>query len=129
MLRSVNIEVKLSLCFLHGAMKAYWGVDVYFRLFLASALDGGEWSASHSGHFTSRERVPGTHRIGVWVSPRVGLEAVVKRKIPSLCWDSNPQESYKAPHCAFFCSLPPTSSVLGPNILLSTFFQTPSILV
>jgi hypothetical protein len=27
---------------------------------LTSALDGGKWSASHSGHFTPNERAPGT---------------------------------------------------------------------
>jgi hypothetical protein len=29
---------------------------------LTSALDGGEWSASHPGCFTSRERAPQAHR-------------------------------------------------------------------
>jgi hypothetical protein len=28
---------------------------------LTSALDGGEWSTSHPGRFTVRERSPGTH--------------------------------------------------------------------
>jgi hypothetical protein len=40
--------------------------------------------------FTPREREPGTHWIGGWVGPRAGLDAVVKRKIPSPCRDSNP---------------------------------------
>jgi hypothetical protein len=30
-------------------MKVYWGVEVELHLFLASALDGGEWSASSPG--------------------------------------------------------------------------------
>jgi len=50
---------------------------------LTSALDGGEWLASYSGRFTSRERAPVTHWIGVWVGPRAVLDAVVKRKVPS----------------------------------------------
>jgi hypothetical protein len=50
---------------------------------LTSALDGDEWSRSRSGHFTSRKRTPSTYWIGGWVGPRAGLEAVVKRKIPS----------------------------------------------
>jgi hypothetical protein len=50
---------------------------------LTSALDGGEWSASHLGRFTPRERVPGTHWIGGWVGTRAGLDTVVKRKIPT----------------------------------------------
>jgi hypothetical protein len=58
---------------------------------LTSALDGGEWSASRSGRFTSRERAPGTHWIGGWVDLRVVLDEVVKRKIPSLCRESNPR--------------------------------------
>jgi hypothetical protein len=48
---------------------------------LTLALDGGEWSASHSSHFTPRERVPGIHWIGGWVDPRADLDTVVKRKI------------------------------------------------
>jgi hypothetical protein len=50
---------------------------------LTSALDGGEWSASHPGRFTPRERAPRTHWIGGWVGLRTVLGAVVKRKIPS----------------------------------------------
>jgi hypothetical protein len=48
---------------------------------LTSALDGGEWSASCPGPFTSKERAPGTHWVGCWVGPRAVLDAVVKRKI------------------------------------------------
>jgi hypothetical protein len=58
---------------------------------LTSALDGGEWSASHPGRFTPRERAPGTHWIGGWVSPRAVLDAVVKGKIPSPRRESNPR--------------------------------------
>jgi len=32
---------------------------------LTSVLDGGEWPASHSGHFTPREKAPGTPWIQV----------------------------------------------------------------
>jgi len=63
-------------------MKAYRGVVVYLHVFLTSELDGGgEWSASRPGHFTLRERTPGTHWIGSWV---------VKRKIPSTRRELNP---------------------------------------
>jgi hypothetical protein len=40
----------------------------------------GEWSASRFGRFTPEERAPGTHWIGGWVSLRVGLDPIVKRK-------------------------------------------------
>jgi hypothetical protein len=58
--------------------------------FLKLALDGGEWSASCPGWFTPMERASSTHWIGGWVGPRVSLDMVVKRKIPSQCQDSNP---------------------------------------
>jgi hypothetical protein len=84
-------------------MKAYWGsghtggVDIMgeWRYIstqsLTSTLDGGEWSASHPSHFTPRERAPGIHWIGGWVGPRAVLDMVVKRKIPSAPWESNPR--------------------------------------
>jgi hypothetical protein len=55
---------------------------------LTSAVDGGEWSASRPGRFTLRERAPGTHWIGGWVGPIAVLDAVVRRKIPSLRQES-----------------------------------------
>jgi hypothetical protein len=58
-------------------------------LSLTSVLDGVEWSASIPGHFTPRERDPGTHGIGGSVGPRASLDAVVKRKIPSLYRETN----------------------------------------
>jgi hypothetical protein len=58
--------------------------------FLTSALDGGEWSASHPGRFTSWERAPGTHWTGGWVGPRAGLDIVEKRKISCHYRESNP---------------------------------------
>jgi hypothetical protein len=43
------------------------------------------------GRFTPMEKAPGTHWIGGWVGPRVVLDAVVKRKIPSLRREMNPR--------------------------------------
>jgi hypothetical protein len=72
-------------------MKAYWVKWICRSTHsLTSALDGGEWSASHVGRFTPRERDPGTHWIGGWVGPRAVLDAV-KRKIPSPYRESNPR--------------------------------------
>jgi hypothetical protein len=72
-------------------MKAYWGVKYSSTHSLASAPDGGEWSASRPGRFKPRKRVPGTHCIGGWVGTRAGLDAVVKRKIPSPRREWNPK--------------------------------------
>jgi hypothetical protein len=58
---------------------------------LTSVLDGGEWSASRPGSFTSKERAPGIHWIGGRVGPRAVLDAAVKRKIPSPLRESNPR--------------------------------------
>jgi hypothetical protein len=38
-----------------------------------------------------QERASGTHWIGGWVGHRAVLDAVVKRQIPSLRWESNPK--------------------------------------
>jgi hypothetical protein len=72
-------------------MKTYWGVEVEVHIFLTSALDGGQWSASRPGRFTLGERAPGTHWVGGWVGTRAVLDAVVKRKIPSPRRESNPR--------------------------------------
>jgi hypothetical protein len=65
-------------------MKTYGGVDVQIRIFLTSALAGGEWSTSRPGRFTHRERAPGTHWIGGWVNPRTGLDDAEKLKFLTL---------------------------------------------
>jgi hypothetical protein len=84
-LELITVKVKLSLCFnwapRHEGVLGEWRYSSTHSL--TSALDGGEWSASRTGRFTPRERAPGTHWIGGWVSPRAVLDAVVKRKIPS----------------------------------------------
>jgi hypothetical protein len=64
-------------------MKVYWGLDLELQAFLILALAGGEWLASRSDRFTSRERTPCTHWIGGWVGPRAGLDALVKEKFPA----------------------------------------------
>jgi hypothetical protein len=62
----------------------YGGVDVWIHIFLTLALAGGEWSASHPGHFTPGERALGTHWIGGWMDPRACLDDVEKRKFLTL---------------------------------------------
>jgi hypothetical protein len=79
-----KVKIKLSLCLAkHHAMKATHS--------LTSALDGDEWSDSRPGRFTPKERASDTYWIGGCVGPRTVLDAVVKRKIPSTCWESNPR--------------------------------------
>jgi hypothetical protein len=57
-------------------MKTYGGVEFIAPPFLTSTLDVAEWSASRPG-----EEASGTQRIGGWVDPSFGPEAVEKRKI------------------------------------------------
>jgi len=64
-------------------------VEVQLHAFFTSALVGGELSASRPGHFTPKERAPGTHWIGGLMGPRTVLGAVVKRKIPNPRRESN----------------------------------------
>jgi hypothetical protein len=54
------------------------GVDTWTQVFLASALVGGDWSASRSVHFTTGYRAPVTHGIGGWVRCRAGLDDMEK---------------------------------------------------
>jgi hypothetical protein len=84
---------KLSLCFSraprHEGVLGEWRYSSTHSS--TSALNGGEWSAWHPGRFTPRERAPGTHWIGGWGGPRVVLDAMVKRKIPTSFLESNPR--------------------------------------
>jgi hypothetical protein len=48
--------------------------------FLISTLSGGDWLVSRFVRFTPGEKDPGSHRIGGWVGPRVGLDDL-KEKI------------------------------------------------
>lgn len=59
-----------------------WGNEyrLMASLFLTSALEGDEWSASRSGHFVSEES-SGTILIRGLVSPRAGVDDVEKTKI------------------------------------------------
>jgi hypothetical protein len=54
------------------------------HVFLTSTLVGGEWSASRPGRFTAGEKTPGTHFIGGWVGPRVGLDYTENKKFLTL---------------------------------------------
>jgi hypothetical protein len=71
----------------HGGKLGEWRYS--FTHSLTSALDGGEWSASHHSRFTLR--APHIHWIGGWVGPIAVLDVAVKRKIPSPCQESNPR--------------------------------------
>jgi len=58
--------------------------------FLTSALVEAEWSASRPGHFTHRERAPGSHLTEGWVGPRADPDAAAKRNNPCLCPELKP---------------------------------------
>jgi hypothetical protein len=77
----------------HHTMNTYWGIGGIAPRILDLGTRWGEQSASRSGRLTPRERAPGSHRIGGWVDPRAGLDAMVRRKIPSTCQDSNLRSS------------------------------------
>jgi hypothetical protein len=75
------------------------GVEVQLHTFLTSALDGGEWPASHPSCFTPRERAPGTHWIEGWVGPRASLGTMVNVKIASPAKTQTPDHI----ECNFRC--------------------------
>jgi hypothetical protein len=73
-------KVKLS-CYLHAGDEGYSSYS-----FLTSALDGGEWSASHAGcALHPGKGTPGTHWIGGWVSLRAGPDTEATGKVLCLC--------------------------------------------
>jgi hypothetical protein len=90
---TIRRTVELSLCFNWARRHEYVLGEWWYSSTpsLTSALDGGEWSASRPGRFTRRERAPRIHWIGGWMGTRAVLDAVVKRKISSPCWVSNPR--------------------------------------
>jgi hypothetical protein len=86
-----KVKVKLSPCFnwasRHEGVSGKWKYSSTRSLI--SALDGCEWSVSRYCRLNHREEALGTYWIGGWVGPEAGLDAVVKRKIPSPRRDSN----------------------------------------
>jgi hypothetical protein len=92
----LTVKIKSSLCFIFNIAPRHEGVvgsgSIAPRI-LDLVAYGGEWSASCPGRFTPRKRVPGNDCIGGWVGPRAGLDAAVKRKIPSRYRDSNRRSS------------------------------------
>jgi hypothetical protein len=52
----------------------------YTYTILNIGTNGGEWSDSRAGRFTSGKIAPGSYCIGRWVGPRAGLDAINKRK-------------------------------------------------
>jgi hypothetical protein len=50
----------------------------------------GQFHAPPPSLFTHGERAPNTRWIGGLVDSRAGVEAMVKRKLPSPCQESNP---------------------------------------
>jgi hypothetical protein len=64
----------------------YEEVEVQLHAFLNSAVDGGVCSLSFLGRF-----IPDTNRIGGWMEPRVGLDALETRKISYPSRESKPE--------------------------------------
>jgi hypothetical protein len=70
-------------------MKTY-GEWSYSPTILTLAVYVGEWLASRPGRLNPKERALGILFIGYWVGPRVGLDAVEKRKSLAPAGDLTP---------------------------------------
>jgi len=53
-----------------NAIKVYGGVDVWLHSFFTQALDGGQWRASFSSHFTPEDRRHSTNYVEGWMDLR-----------------------------------------------------------
>jgi hypothetical protein len=74
-------------------MKTYGGSEDIAPQIFTSALDRGEWSVSHSGHFASAETAPSTDFEGSLLGLRAGLDSMEEKNFSLLCWDSIPESS------------------------------------
>jgi hypothetical protein len=70
-------------------MEAYWGSGGIALRFFDLGTRYRRVISFTPRRFTFRESAPGIHWIGGWVGPRAGLDAVMKRKIPSTYRESN----------------------------------------
>jgi hypothetical protein len=69
---------------------------------LTAALEGCEWSASHHGRFTPRERDASTYWIRGWVGSRTGLDMVSKKKFSAPAWNRIPIIRLPSPQSIFY---------------------------
>jgi hypothetical protein len=72
----VRLYKKVLFVLKHDARKIYKEQEVKIHTALSLEPDGGEWSASCFGHFTSGERAPSTYCIVGWVGPIAGLDVM-----------------------------------------------------
>jgi hypothetical protein len=100
-------------------MKANGGVDIILTL----ALAGGELSASRPCRLHPGERAPGTHWIGGWVDPRVGLDDVEKRRFLPLQGLELRPLCRLASHCTDYAIPAPFCEVANSFKILSRVSQ------
>jgi len=91
------------------AMKAYWGVERRHPPLFHNLGTRLEWSFSHPGHFTLRNRASNTHRIRGWVDPRFSMDILKNRKISWPCQESKPDRPS--------CSLVITITILSQRMI------------
>jgi hypothetical protein len=84
--------------------------------FLASAIDGGEWSASRRFRAFTRGKDLGTHWIGGWVGLRTALDTEARVKILSLCQYRTPVVQSVVRH---YTDSYPSSSVIKEDIYIT----------
>jgi hypothetical protein len=60
-------NVKLSLCIIKNDMKKYGESEIWLHIFIASALDGGDWPASRPTTLPQRK-----YSIMCWMGSKLG---------------------------------------------------------
>jgi hypothetical protein len=93
------IKMNIPLCLIkHLALNVYEGMEVQLHVFLTSALDEGEWSASRPGRFTL---APSIGHVRGWMGLRAGLDATETRNISCPCLESNLDSSVVQFQCEY----------------------------
>jgi hypothetical protein len=73
-----KVKLKAKKCLIkHSSMKSYSEIEAQLQMLWTSVVYGFEWSAQRNGCFNSGKWVTGAD----WMDPRLGTEAVAKRKL------------------------------------------------
>jgi hypothetical protein len=118
----LEVKVKFSLCLINYLSTTPWrfmGKWKYNSNVVASAQDGGEWSASRPWRFTHGDGVRSSHLIGGWAGLRTFLESLEKRKslspVQFLSRISNILLLYRVSYPGSFLLEFRRSKLLGPS--------------
>jgi hypothetical protein len=88
---------------------------------LTLVLDGGEWSDLRPSHLTPEGRAAVTRSRGDWIDPRVGMNAIEKKKSLASAKNRTPIVHLEA-HRHITSAVPIPITLITTNLNSETFF-------